>query len=103
MTKEPIVWTNVLSPEKRGERMVTLHDGREVSNYSREWMLECEARAVARLPTKGLRHTYILHVRVGNGKHKGRGDAAANELEQLATILFKKMRQEARELQEWCG
>ena len=34
---------------RAGERMVTLVDGSEVSNYSAEWREECEAREVCRL------------------------------------------------------
>jgi len=30
-------------------KMVTLIDGREVSNHSEEWRAECEARAVCRM------------------------------------------------------
>lgn len=37
---------SVLNP---GERMVTLIDGREVSNYSEEWRHECEARMVCKM------------------------------------------------------
>lgn len=45
-----------------GERMVTLIDGREVSNYSEEWRHECEARHIARLPSKADRHAYLAKV-----------------------------------------
>jgi hypothetical protein len=115
MPKPPIQWFNVLSPEKRGERMVTLPDGREVSNYSAEWMEHCralaaerEAHYVASLPTQGQRHAYILRVRVGDveKKLKARGDAVANTLEDRARAIFAETiaaRKAQRELEDWCG
>lgn len=49
---------SVLNP---GERMVTLIDGREVSNYSEEWRFECEARTVCKM-------TGYVHIDPNNGR-----------------------------------
>lgn len=65
-----------------GERMVTLIDGREVSNYSEEWRHECEARYVARLPTKAERHGYLGQV------ESFRGREARLDLQKLAQEIF---------------
>lgn len=106
-------WLNVAgdqiilkTPRERYERQVELHDGRMVGSWSTEWNAECEARHVARLPTQNQRHAYILRVRVGDGdvgRIKGRGDAAANALENRARAIFKKGLEEAKLLTEWCG
>lgn len=91
--REPIKWVNVLTSEQRGERLVTLHDGRVVGSWSEEWRAECEARAVLRLPTKVRRQGHILRVR------ERRGDAAANELERRVMAIWKA----DREAEQWCG
>jgi hypothetical protein len=39
-----------LTPREQYEIDVTLHDGRVVGSWSREWMLECEARHLLTLP-----------------------------------------------------
>jgi hypothetical protein len=46
---------------------VTLIDGREVSTYSEEWRIECEARAVCKLRTRMHRHDYMERVRSRRG------------------------------------
>lgn len=91
------------TPRERYEVEVTLHDGRVVGSWSEDWRAECEARMVARMPTQGQRHAYILRVRVGNGRHKGRGDEAANELERRARAIFKQAIEERKALTDWCG
>lgn len=48
---------------RHGERMVTLADGREVSNYSPEWMRECTCRwLLDNKPTRTLKHLYLYGV-----------------------------------------
>ena len=48
-----IVTCHACGKEHPDERLVTLPNGKQVSNYSREWMLECEAAwVVKRLPNK---------------------------------------------------
>jgi len=39
-----------LTPREQYEIDVTLHDGRVVGSWSREWMLECEAKHLLTLP-----------------------------------------------------
>ncbi len=39
-----------MTPREQYEIDVTLHDGRVVGSWSREWMLECEARHLLTLP-----------------------------------------------------
>jgi hypothetical protein len=39
-----------LTPREQYEIDVTLHDGRVVGSWSREWMLECEAMHLLTLP-----------------------------------------------------
>jgi hypothetical protein len=39
-----------LTPREQYEVSVTLHDGRVVGSWSRDWMLECEARNLLTLP-----------------------------------------------------
>ena len=75
------------------ERMVELHDGRQVSNDSEEWRAECEARAVVRMSTKMERRAYIWRVR------EKRGDAAANALERLVRELWEA----ERAMLQWAG
>jgi hypothetical protein len=82
-----------VSPQERYERSVTLHDGREVGSWSREWLAECEARAVLRLPSKMFRNGYILRAR------NRRGDIAANELEELCRRIWRA----DRLAEQWCG
>lgn len=83
--------TNVCTDTR--ERMVELHDGRRVSNYSEEWRAECEARAVLRMPTKMHRRGYLLRVK------EKRGQAAANALERHVMKLWEA----EREIQQWAG
>ena len=39
-----------MTPREQYEIDVTLHDGRVVGSWSRDWMLECEARNLLTLP-----------------------------------------------------
>jgi hypothetical protein len=39
-----------LTPREQYEIDVTLHDGRVVGSWSREWMVECEAKHLLTLP-----------------------------------------------------
>lgn len=64
------------------ERMVTLIDGRVVSNYSEEWRAECEARSVCRMPGKGARWKHIDAVKAR------RGEVAAEELRKLVSRIW---------------
>ena len=64
------------------EKLVTLIDGRQVSNFSEEFRHECEARHVARLPSRSERAKYIDAV------HAKRGPDASLALRQLAEKIF---------------
>lgn len=65
---------------------VALIDGRIVDSASEEWRAECEARYVARLPTRQERRRYVDAVRAR------RGDAAADELIELVYRVFDDAR-----------
>lgn len=54
------------------ERMVTLIDGREVSNYSEEWRQECEARTVCQMPHRLARNDYLNKVKSRRGEEEHR-------------------------------
>jgi hypothetical protein len=71
---------------RRGERMVTLHDGTSVSSWSPEWMAECEARGILRLPTRERRRYYLDMI------ERRRGRAARDALERLATAIWRGAR-----------
>lgn len=43
-------------------KLVLLHDGREVGNYSEEWRLECEAKFVVNMATLDKRRSYLSAV-----------------------------------------
>lgn len=63
--------------------MVTLHDGTSVSSWSLEWMAECEARGVLRLPTRERRRYYLDMV------ERKRGKPARDALESLAVRIWR--------------
>jgi hypothetical protein len=63
-------------------RIVTLHDGRQVSNYSEEWRAECEARDVIDLPTLTQRRQYVELV------ERKRGAESARKLRALIRTLW---------------
>ena len=84
------------------ERTVTLEDGRVVSNYSREYLEECEARAVLDMPSRDHRNRFLYGYVGFDGKRvKGvadvRGKAAADDLRERAEKLYyaRKARAEA--------
>lgn len=47
--------------------LVTLRDGRRVSNVSEEWRAECEARYVANMPNRAARQHYLGLVQGARG------------------------------------
>lgn len=65
-----------------GDRLVTLIDGSQVSNYSEAWRSECEARHVLTMPTVLARREYLAAIR------KRRGDAAGAQLETLVRAVW---------------
>jgi hypothetical protein len=71
-------------------KLVTLHDGREVGSYSEEWRLECEAKAVVRLPTLDRRRKYLDAVK------EKRGTKAWNELQDRILSLWKTSKPNAQ-------
>jgi len=62
--------------------MPTLISGVEVDSSSEAWRHECEARAVASLPTQIDRRNHIDAVR------ERRGEEAAQQLERLARKIY---------------
>ncbi len=58
---------------KHGEATVTLVDGRQVSNYSDDWKIECEARSVLLMPSKQMRRDYLFGQVDERGKIVSRG------------------------------
>lgn len=50
------------------EALVTLIDGREVSSDSEAWRHECEARAIAALPTLAERRAWLGDIERRRGK-----------------------------------
>jgi hypothetical protein len=73
-----------------GAHLVTLHDGRQVGSYSEEWRLECEAKAVVRLPTLDRRRKYLDAVK------EKRGTKAWNELQDRILSLWKTSKPSAQ-------
>lgn len=55
-------------------RLVTLHDGAAAPSDSEAWRHECEARAIAALPTLAARRAWLAEIA------KRRGDPAADRL-----------------------
>ncbi len=70
-------------PKLPNEREVTLVDGSVVSNYSREWMLECEARHLLTLPLWKRREQL-------EAREKRRGFASVEKLKAVMQELHKK-------------
>ncbi len=64
--------------------MPTLHDGREVTADSEEWRHECEARAIAALPTLADRRAWL------EGIEARRGKADADRLRETMRELWKQ-------------
>lgn len=64
------------------DRTVTLIDGRVVSSSSEEFRHECEARHIARMPTREQRHAQLDRV------EKVRGRDARRALQKLAQQIF---------------
>lgn len=65
------------------ERDVTLVDGTVVSNYSREWMLECEARHLLTLPLWKRRENL-------DALEKKRGVVSVNKLKEVMAAVHAK-------------
>ena len=85
------------------ERLVTLHDGRQVSNYSEDWRHECEAVAILNMPHLAQRRAHLYGVRESvkiNGQwimkqaQKGilqhRGQEEVARLEKTMTAIWER-------------
>lgn len=83
---QPEQWKPTVVPQRPDERMVTTHDGRQVSNYSEEWRLDCEARYVLNMPTKAERRHYLHKV------EKKRGPAGRKYLEDYLYTMVENIR-----------
>lgn len=64
------------------EALVTLIDGREVSSDSEAWRHECEARAIAALPTLAERRAWLGDI------ERRRGKPAADALRNTMSALW---------------
>lgn len=62
---------------------VTLHDGRQVRSDSEDWRHECEARAIAALPTLAERRAWLEML------ERVRGKPAADALRQTMGALWQ--------------
>lgn len=62
--------------------MVTLHDGRQVRTDSYEWRHECEARAIAQLPSRAARSDWLAKIETK------RGQEAAERLRRTLTSMW---------------
>lgn len=75
------------NPEQKStrinERIVSLHDGTQVSNYSREWMMECEARHLLTLPLWKRREQL-------DAMEKKRGVVSVNKTKEVMQQLHAK-------------
>lgn len=83
--------------ERPGERVVTLHDGRQVSNYSEEWRHECEARTVVMWKGLRRRQNYLWGTLNEWNKYSGgvqqiRGEAECKRLEATMAALWPILR-----------
>lgn len=63
--------------------LVTLVDGRQVDSATDEWRHECEARAIAALPTLGDRRAWLETL------EKRRGKTAADKLRATMRQLWE--------------
>ncbi len=69
-----------MTPREKYEIDVTLHDGRVVGSWSREWLVECEARHLLSMPLHKRRDQ--LDERV-----KKRGAKSVNELKAVMASM----------------
>lgn len=90
---------------KPNERIVTLIDGSQVSNYSDEYRHECEARAILDIPLLQDRRAYLYGVEkylrqsdrvvvTKRGVRHIRGQEAVKRLEDTMTTIWR-LRQKA--------
>lgn len=70
-------------PKRINEKDVALHDGTIVSNYSREWMMECEARHLLTLPLWKRREQL-------DAMEKKRGVVSVNKTKEVMQALHAK-------------
>jgi len=71
-------------------QLVTLHDGRQVGNYSEDWQIECEANFVVRMPTLDQRRKYLDAVK------EKRGVKAWSALIDRVTSIWKQSKRDAQ-------
>lgn len=70
-------------PKRINEKDVALHDGTIVSNYSRKWMMECEARHLLTLPLWKRREQL-------DAMEKKRGVVSVNKTKEVMQALHAK-------------
>ena len=72
-----------MTPRERYEIQVTLHDGTTVGSWSREWLVECEARHLLSMPLAKRREQLDARVRQ-------RGAKAVDELKAVMVSMHAK-------------
>lgn len=72
-----------MTPREKYEIDVTLHDGRVVGSWSREWLVECEAQHLLKMTLAKRRHE--LDERV-----KKRGVKSVDELKAVMASIHEK-------------
>lgn len=72
-----------MTPREKYEIDVTLHDGRVVGSWSREWLVECEAQYLLKMSLAKRRHE--LDERV-----KKRGAKSVDELKAVMASIHEK-------------
>ena len=72
-----------MTPREKYEIDVTLHDERVVGSWSREWLIECEAKHLLKMPLAKRRHE--LDERV-----KKRGNKSVDELKAVMASIHTK-------------
>lgn len=72
-----------MTPREQYEIDVTLHDGRVVGSWSREWMLECEAKHLLAMPLARRRDAL-------EGRVKQRGAKAVDQLKAVMASIHAK-------------
>ena len=72
-----------MTPREKYEIDVTLHDGRVVGSWSREWLVECEAQHLLKMPLAKRRHELDERVRK-------RGTKSVDELKAVMASIHRK-------------
>lgn len=72
-----------MTPREKYEIDVTLHDGRVVGSWSREWLIECEAKHLLTMPLYDRRQAL-------DERTKKRGHKAVDQLKAVMASIHSK-------------